>query len=357
LLVYGNGSIKNNGVYSKVIQELKDSNITYSELTGIIPNPLLSRVREGIELCRKRNIGFVLAVGGGSVIDTVKGIVNGVFYNGDVWDFYAHSNTPGQALPFGTVVTIPASGSEMSYSSVITHDELCLKRGFNSITNVPKFSILNPEYTFSLPAYQTACGCTDIMAHMIERYFTTEEYVDFSDRLIEGGLRSILQNAPIVLASPENYNARAEIMWASTIAHNTLLQMGRGIGDWASHNIEHELSAEYNIAHGAGLAIILPAWMKYVWKSNPQRFVQFASRVLDVDYALAMEEEIVMEGIRRLEFFFKRIGMPIRLNEAGIDSDRLEKLANRAAPTPKVTLGNFVKLKSEDILAIYKLAL
>ncbi len=356
LIVYGGGSIKKYGVFDQVKQQLAKGGLAYTELSGVIPNPVLGKVREGIDVCRKSGIDFILALGGGSVIDTVKGIANGVPYEGDVWDFYAHSVAPKKVLPFGVVLTIPASGSEMSYSSVITNEDGRFKRGFNSLTNVPKFSILNPEFTFTLPPYQTACGCVDIMSHMMERYFTQVDHTDFTDRMIEGGIRTILFNGPIALAHPQDYDARAEIMWTASIAHNTLMQTGR-VGDWASHGIEHELSAEYDIAHGAGLAIVTPAWMKYVYRRGVNRFVQFAQRVFDVDFAPGMEEETALEGIYRLEAFFTRIGMPTRLSQAGIDESKLEMLARRANPTREPAMGNFVKLDAKDILAIYKLAL
>lgn len=355
LLVYGGGSIKRTGLYDAVTKLLFKAGISVAELSGVQPNPRLALVREGIALCREQGLGLVLAVGGGSAIDTAKGIAAGALYDGDVWDFYAKRAVPETALPVGTVLTIPAAGSEMSYSSVITNEDGMYKRGFNALANVPRFSILNPEYTYTLPPYQTACGCADILAHLMERYFTQIDHVDFTDRMLEASMKTILYNAPIAMREPENYDARAEIMWCSSIAHNTLLQTGR-IGDWGSHGIEHELSAEYDIAHGAGLAIVFPAWMKYVWKENPAKFVQFARRVFDVDFAAGCEEETIFEGIRRLEAFFVSLGLPIRLQQAEIGMEKLEDMAKKAVPNEESRLGCFLPMKTGDVYNILKLA-
>jgi hypothetical protein len=276
--------------------------VEFIELGGVQPNPRLSLVKQGIELCRKHNIDFILAVGGGSVIDSAKAIAVGVPYEGDVWDFYSGKAVPEKALPVGVVLTIPAAGSEASKSSVITNEDGWYKRGLNVEIIRPKFAIMNPEITFTLPPYQTACGAADIMAHVMERYFTHQKDVDFTDRLCEATLKTIIKNVPIVLEEPENYQARAEIMWASTIAHNDLLSTGR-IGDWASHAIEHELSGIYDVPHGAGLAVVFPAWMKYVYKEDVDRFVQFATRVWDVEMDFSNPERTALEGIYRLTQF------------------------------------------------------
>lgn len=355
LLVYGGGSVKRIGLYDQVKNILAENQIAIWELGGIVPNPHLSRVREGIEICRREGIGLVLALGGGSVIDTGKGIVNGVPDNGDVWDFYISKRTPKTSLPLGTILTLPAAGSEMSYSSVITNEDGMLKRGYNSLTNVPTFSILNPEWSFTLPPYQTACGCVDIIAHMMERYFTLVEHVELTDRLITAGIQTVLHNAPIVMAEPENYDARAEVMWTGTLAHNTFLNTGR-VGDWGSHKIEHELSAEYDIAHGAGLAIVFPAWMKYAIRQHPGKIAQFAMEIFDVPTNFGSETEIALEGVRRLEVFYQSLGMPIRLRDAGITNLNREKLAARALPTENAAVGEYIKLHRADIEEIYKLA-
>lgn len=355
LLVYGGGSVKRIGLYDQVLDALRESDIAVWELSGIVPNPRLARVREGIDLCRREGIGLVLALGGGSVIDTAKGIVNGVPDDGDVWDFYIGKRIPKKSLPLGTILTLPAAGSEMSYSSVITNEDGMLKRGYNSITNVPTFSILNPEWSFTLPPYQTACGCVDIMAHMMERYFTRVEHVELTDRLIAAGMKTVLNNAHRVLETPDDYDARAEIMWTGTLAHNTFLQTGR-IGDWGSHKVEHELSAEYDIAHGAGLSIVFPAWMKYALRQAPAKLAQFATDVFDVPTCFGSETEIALEGISRLEAFYRSIGMPTSLKEAGISGTDYAALAARALPTEESTIGEYITLHRKDIVEIYRLA-
>ncbi|MBR3874203.1 MAG: iron-containing alcohol dehydrogenase [Clostridia bacterium] len=357
LLVYGGGSIKRIGLYDQVMDILADKQAQVWEVGGVQPNPRLSLVYKGIELCREHNVQLVLAVGGGSAIDTAKAIANGACYDGDAWDLFTGKGSNTEVLPLGTVVTIPAAGSEMSNSSVITREEDQCKRGRNTELNFPKFSILNPEYTYSLPPFQTACGVVDIMAHMMERYFTQVENVELTDRMTEGALRTAINNAAIVIQQPENYDARAEIMWTGCLAHNTLFQTGR-IGDWASHKIEHELSALYDIAHGAGLAIVFPAWMKYVLpRGGAKKLAQFATRVLDVPEDFGTLEEIAKEGIARLEAFYRSLGLTTTLHENGIGSDDFDRMAERACAMAGGVLGAFVPLKPEDCKAIYELAL
>ncbi|HJD22731.1 MAG TPA: iron-containing alcohol dehydrogenase [Firmicutes bacterium] len=353
LLVYGGGSIKRSGLYDTLAESLRAEGLPFWELGGVQPNPRLGLVKEGIRLCREQGIDFLLAAGGGSVIDTAKGIAVGVPDKGDLWEFYERKRMPEKALPVGVVLTIPAAGSESSDSSVLTKEEGQRKLGFSSPLMTPRFAIMNPAFTCTLPAYQTACGASDILAHLMERYFTRVEHVDFTDRLIEASLRAILDYAPLALAHPEDYDIRAEIMWAGTIAHNNLLNTGR-IGDWGSHRIEHELSALYDIAHGAGLAIVFPAWMKYVWREDPARFVQFASRVFGVEIAYGNPERAVETAIARLEQFYRSLGLPTRLSEAGIPDDRLREMAHKCTlPGPQ---GNFKKLYEEDVYNIYCLA-
>ena len=355
LLVYGGGSVKRIGLYDQVMDILHSNGVTVWELAGIVPNPRLARVYEGIDICRREGVELVLALGGGSAIDTAKAIVNGVPYTGDVWDFYMGKAQPREVLPLGTILTIPAAGSEMSYSSVITNENGMLKRGYNSVTHVPRFSILNPEWSFSLPAYQTACGCVDIMAHMMERYFTRVEHVELTDRLIAAGMKTMLHNAPIVMARPDDYDARAEVMWTGTLAHNTLLHTGR-IGDWGSHKVEHELSASYDIAHGAGLSIVFPAWMKYAIRQYPGKIAQFATDVFDVPADFGTQTEVALEGVRRLEAFYKSLNMPTRLHEAGIRHCDYAALAERALPTEESVIGEYIRLHRQDIVEIYRLA-
>lgn len=355
LFCYGGGSIKKTGLYNRVVKSLKQSGVEFVELSGIQPNPRLSLVREGIKLCRENSIKFILAVGGGSVIDTAKAIAVGVPYEGDVWDFYSGKAKVKEALPVGVILTIPATGSEASDSSVITNEQGWFKRGIHSEHIRPVFSILNPELTYTLPPYQTACGAADIMAHVMERYFTHVKHVDFTDRLCEATLKTVINNVQIALKQPDNYDARAEIMWAGTIAHNDLLSTGR-IGDWASHKIEHELSGIYDIAHGAGLAIVFPAWMKYVYRHDVNRFVQFAVRVWDVDMPFESPEAVALEGIERMTEFFRKIGLPVTLSEINIPDDRFEEMADKCTDSGKKTVGNFVKLGKDDVVNIFKLA-
>ncbi|HCW05480.1 MAG TPA: NADH-dependent alcohol dehydrogenase [Clostridium sp.] len=355
LLCYGSGSIIKTGLYDRVINSLKENKIDYFELSGVKPNPRLSLVKQGIKLCREEKIKFILAVGGGSVIDTAKAIAVGVPYDGDVWDFYIGKARPKAALPVATILTIPAAGSEASNSSVITNEDGCYKKGLSSNYILPVFSILNPELTYSLPAYQTACGAADMMAHIMERYFTNTENVELTDRLCEASLKTIINNVTKAIEDPEDYNSRAEIMWSATIGHNNLLGTGR-VGDWASHAIEHELSAIYDIAHGAGLSIIFPAWMKYVYTHDINRFLQFSARVWDVDFHFSSPEEIALEGIKRMIKFFKAIDLPVTLTEAGISDDKFEEMADKCTDFGKHTVGNFVKLNRDDIVNIYKLA-
>lgn len=355
LLHYGGGHIVRSGLKDIVTNSLKEAGIEYVELGGVKPNPRLSLVNEGIQLCRKQNVDFILAVGGGSVIDSAKAIGIGVPYEGDVWDFYTGKAAAEETLPVGVVLTLPASGSEASASSVITNEEGWLKRGCGGSAMRPTFAIMNPELTFSLPPYQTACGLADMMAHVMERYFTSVQDVGLTDRLCEAVLRSIIDYGPVVMEEPENYNARANIMWAGTIAHNDLLHTGR-VGDWASHNIEHELSGIYDVAHGAGLAIVFPAWMKYVYRHDVDRFVQFAVRVWGVEQDHYYPERTAIEGIRRLQEFFRQIGLPTTLREAEIPDDRLEEMAVKCTANDTQPQGSFVQLGQADVLEILKLA-
>ncbi|GAE29952.1 iron-containing alcohol dehydrogenase [Halalkalibacter hemicellulosilyticus] len=354
LLHYGGGSIKKSGLYDRVVSSLKAEGIEVFELGGVKPNPRVDLVREGVSICKKEGIEFILAVGGGSVIDSAKAIAAGAYYDGDVWDYFIGKAEVDLCVPIGVVLTIPAAGSETSGGTVVTNEDGLYKRSTGHQNMRPQFAILNPELTYTLPAYQTACGLTDMMAHILERYFTNEQHVDLTDRLCEGTLRSIIANAHTVIDDPTNYDARAEIMWAGTIAHNDLLGTGR-IGDWASHEIEHEISGIYDIAHGAGLAIIFPAWMKYVYKHNVNRFAQYANRVWDVEIDLNDLEKTALAGIKKTEDFFHSIGMPIRLTEVDIDRTHFDEMAKKA--TDRCPLGNFVKLEANDVHKIYELAL
>jgi len=356
LLHYGGGSIKKTGLYDKVISSLRKESIEVIELGGIKPNPRLSMVREGIDLCRKEKIEFILAVGGGSAIDSAKTIAAGALYDGDVWDFFTGGKAGiKEAIPLGVVLTIPAAGSEVSPDMVITNEDgWYRKAGIGSEHLFSKFSILNPEITFTLSVKQTVIGVADILAHIYERYFTQEKNIELTDRLAEATMKTVINNTRLILRDLQDYNARAEIMWSGSIAHNNLLATGKTT-DWASHMIEHELSAIYDIPHGEGLAIIFPAWMKYVYKSNIKRFAQFALRVWNVDIDLTDLERTALEGIARMEAYYREIGLPVRLKEISIDDARFEEMASKCAEGGPI--GQFRKLNKDDIMEIYKLAL
>jgi alcohol dehydrogenase YqhD (iron-dependent ADH family) len=355
LLHFGGGSIKASGLYDRVTASLQKAGVEWVELGGVKPNPRLSMVYEGIRLCRQHGVGLILAVGGGSVIDSAKAIAMGVVFDGDVWDFFLGKGLPVAALPVGTILTIPAAGSEASTATVITKETGWLKRGFNSDLIYPCFSILNPELAFSLPGFQVACGVTDIMAHLMERYFTNVTHVSFTDRLLEATMKTVIATAPRVLANSHDYDAWSELMWAGTIAHNNLLNTGR-IGDWASHDIEHEISGIYDIAHGAGLAVVFPAWMKYTLPHDLDRFVQWAVRVWNVDLDVFDREATAREGIRRMEEFFHASGVGTRLADLGIQEDRLTEMAEKCTAGNTHTVGNFVKLDQKAVHEILSLA-
>jgi len=353
LLHYGGGSIKKQGLYDRVVKSLQGAGVEWVELGGVKPNPVFSLVEEGVRLCSQHNVEMILAVGGGSVIDSAKAIALGACYEGNSWDFFENKAKPQSALPVGVILTIAAAGSESSDSTVITKEEGLLKRCVSHSMLFPKFAILNPELTYTLPAYQIACGIADISAHIMERYFTHSKSVDISDRLCEAALKTLITYGPRAIANPTDYEARAEILWTGTIAHNGLLGAGR-IEDWGSHMVEHEISGIYDVAHGAGLAVVFPAWMKYVYQEDMQRFVQFAVRVWGVDYAFSESERIALEGIERLKQFYQQIGLPVSLQELNIPEDRLDEMAEKA--TRNGPVGNFKKLSQADVMNILKLA-
>jgi Iron-containing alcohol dehydrogenase. len=356
LVHYGGGSVKRNGIFDKVIASLNESNIPYVELGGVRPNPRSGLVYKGIDICRKENIDFILAVGGGSVIDSAKAIAAGTVYDGDFWDYYSTGKKVDRALPVGTVLTIAAAGSEGSPDSVITHEDGMYKRGASGEALRPKFSILNPEFTETLPAYQTACGISDIMAHVCERYFSNTKNVEITDRLCEGVLKAMIEESPKVIKNPHDYEARANIMWAGMVAHNNIVGVGRE-QDWSSHAIEHELSALYDVAHGAGLAVIVPAWMKYVMKKNLGKFVQFAVRVWGCDMNFENPEITAMEGINRYSAFLTSLGMPSNFKELGAKEEDIPTLVKHLGATDENPIGGYVKLGPKDIEAIYRRAL
>lgn len=354
LLHYGGGSVVRSGLLGRVKASLEDAGIAWLELGGVHPNPLSDLVYEGIELCRKEGIDFIVAVGGGSTIDSAKAIAAGTLYDGDFWDFYCGKASIEKALPVGTVLTIAAAGSEGSGDSVITNSVTMEKRGAGSEHYRPKFSIMNPALTQTLPAYQTACGVTDIMAHVFERYFTNTTEVEITDRLCEAVLTTMKNEAPRVIADPDNYEARANIMWAGTVAHTNIVGVGRD-QDWNSHGIEHELSALYDCAHGAGLAVIMPAWMTYVMKHDVMRFAQVAVRVWGCDMNYAEPEKTALAGIKAFRTFLRSIGMPINFEELGAKKEDIPALVEKFGIGDGKT-GGFVALDKNDIAAIYELA-
>jgi alcohol dehydrogenase YqhD (iron-dependent ADH family) len=355
LVHYGSERVRQNGLLGEVEASLTAAGVSFLELGGVQPNPRLSLVHQGIDLCRKKKVDLILAVGGGSVIDSAKAIAAGVPYAGDVWDFYCGKAVPEKALPVASVLTIPAAGSEASNSSVITREKDSRKYGLTASCLYPAFSILNPELAFSLPAYQVACGATDILSHLMERYFTSVRPVRLTDGLIEATMRTIVANVPKVLANPKDYDSWAEVMWAGCVAHNNLLDTGR-IGDWASHGIEHELSAKYDVAHGAGLAVVFPAWMRYVYRHDMARFNRFAVEVWGVRADYFDPEATALAGIAALKGFLISIGMPANFAELGAREEDIPEMARLATGGGKWTLGNFVKLDDKAVEAIFRLA-
>lgn len=357
LIHYGGGSVIRSGLLDRVKSSLKQEGIAFVELGGVKPNPRSGLVYEGIELCRRENVDFVLAVGGGSTIDSAKAIAAGVLYDGDFWDFY-QGKAVTKALPVGTILTISAAGSEGSPDTVITNENGMYKRGASGEALRPAFSVLNPALTQTLPPYQIACGITDIMAHLFERYFTRTKDVEVTDRMIEALLLTMIHEAPRVMRDPNNYEAQANIMWAGMMAHNNSCGVGR-TQDWASHDIEHELSAIYDCAHGAGLAVVFPAWMTYNLKHDVSRFAQLAVRVWGCQMDFAHPENTAKAGIAALKQFLRSIGMPINFSELGAKEDDIEKMAYNACygDGRKGTVGGFASLSEADVANIYRLAL
>ena len=355
LLHYGGGSVVRSGLLDRVKASLSAEHIPYVELGGVKPNPRSGLVYEGIELCHKEKVDFVLAIGGGSTIDSSKAIAAGTVYTGDFWDFY-QGKLVEEALPIGIILTISAAGSEGSADSVITNENGMYKRGATGEALRPTFSILNPALTQTLPPFQTACGITDIMAHLFERYFTNTQEVEVTDRMIEGLLLTMIHEGPRVIEDPNNYEARANIMWAGMMGHNNSCGVGR-IQDWASHDIEHELSALYDCAHGAGLAVVFPAWMTYVYKHDVMRFAKLAVRVWGCQMDFANPERTALEGISALRRFWKSLGMPSNFAELGAKEEDIPQMAHTACygDGRTGTLGNFVKLHEEDVANIYRL--
>lgn len=355
LVHYGGGSVVRSGLLERIYRSLDAVGISYVSLGGVVPNPRLSLVYEGIRLARKEQVDFILAVGGGSVIDSAKAIGYGVANEGDVWDFYDKRRTAKACLPIGVVLTIAAAGSEMSDSSVITKEEGWLKRGYSSNYARARFAVMNPELTMTLPKYQTASGCVDIMMHTMERYFNHSENMEMTDGISEHLLRTVMKNAKILMNEPDNYQARAEVMWAGSLSHNGLTGCGTGGGDWASHQLEHELGGMFDVAHGAGLAAVWGSWARYVMDAEPERFAKFAVNVMGVKPE-AEKLKTAQKGIEAMEDFYRALDMPVCIGDMGIEltEEQMRELAEKCSHFGKRTIGCIKKLDQEDMYQIYK---
>ena len=355
LVHYGGGSVVKSGLLERIYRSLDAAGIPYVSLGGVVPNPRLSLVYEGIRLARKEQVDFILAVGGGSVIDSAKAIGYGVANEGDVWDFYEKRRTAKACLPIGVVLTIAAAGSEMSDSSVITKEEGWLKRGYSSNYARARFAVMNPELTMTLPKYQTASGCVDIMMHTMERYFNRSENMEMTDGISEHLLRTVMKNAKILMNEPDNYQARAEVMWAGSLSHNGLTGCGTGGGDWASHQLEHELGGMFDVAHGAGLAAVWGSWARYVMDAAPERFAKFAVNVMGVEPE-AEKIKTAQKGIEAMEDFYRALDMPVCIGDMGIElaEEQMRELAEKCSHFGKRTIGCIKKLDQEDMYQIYK---
>lgn len=358
LIHYGGGSAVRSGLIDRIKTSLSEENISFVELGGVKPNPRLSLIYEGIKLAKENGVDFILAVGGGSVIDSAKGIGYGVANPDieDVWDLYIGKKKTQKCAPIGVVLTIAAAGSEMSSGSVVTKEDEQLKRSYGCDNARPKFAIMNPELTYTLPKYQIACGVVDIMMHTMERYFSPVGNLELTDKIAEGLLKTMIKYGKLSLENPTNYEARAEIMWASSLAHNGLTGCG-GIGDWSTHQLEHDLGGVYDIAHGAGLSAVWGSWARYVFKENPRRFAQFAENVFGIE-KIGTDEEMAIKGIEAMENFYKDIEMPISISETGItlSDEDVEMLAEKCSNNGTRYIGSFKKLFKEDMAKIYSMA-
>lgn len=357
LVHYGSNSAKRSGLLDRICDSLDKAGISYVTLGGVVPNPRLSLVHEGMELCKEEGVDFLLAVGGGSVIDSAKAIGYGIYNECDPWLFYSRQAEAKGCLPVAAVLTISAAGSEMSDSSVITNEDGWLKRGYGSNYCRCKFAIMNPELTYTLPPYQTACGCVDIMMHTMERYFSHEPHTELTDGICEALLRTVMNNAKILKDDPKNYDACAEVMWAGSLSHNGLTGCGT-TGDWATHQIEHELGGMFDVAHGAGLAAVWGSWARYVYKEGVDKFVQFAVNVMGIPKDSGTPEEVALAGIRAMEDFYHSIDMPASLTELGVEptDEQIKDMAQKCVFFGQRTVGGFKVLKAEDVEKIYQMA-
>lgn len=358
LLHFGGGSVIRNGLLDKVKETLQAEGIQYIELGGVVPNPRLSLVYEGIELAKREGIDFILAVGGGSALDSAKAIGYGVVNDGDVWDFYDRKRVAKGCLPIGVVLTIAATGSEMSDSSVITKEEGWIKRGYSSDYGRPVFAVMNPELTMTLPDYQTACGCADILMHTMERYFTNGDQMEITDSIAEALMRTVMENAKILVKEPDNYEARAEIMWAGSLSHNGLTGCGSSEVDFATHGLEHEIGGIFDVAHGAGLTAIWGSWARYVYQDCLHRFYRFAVKVMQVKPEGKKDTEVALEGIEAMEQFFREIHMPVTMKELGIEptDEQIAELARKCSVASGGKKGSAKVLVEEDMKKIYEMA-
>ena len=354
LVHFGGSSAKKSGLLDRVCGALQEAGLHYVTLGGVVPNPRLSKVYEGIEICRREKVDFILAVGGGSVIDSAKAIGYGITNPGDVWDYYS-GKAPQACAPIGAVLTIAAAGSEMSNASVITNEDGWLKRSTarNDLCR-PRFAILNPRLTYTLPQYQTESGCVDILMHTMERYFVNIETMEITDSISESLMQTVIYNSRILLKEPDNYTARAEIMWAGSLSHNGLTGCGTGGGDWACHQLEHELGGTYDVAHGAGLAALWGSWARYVYDANPERFAQFATNVFEIPCSIDFSKT-ALAGIEAMEDYFRSIQMPTSLHELGLDLTEkdIHDLAFKCSYEDTRTIGVFKQLNMKDMEKIY----
>lgn len=357
LVHFGGGSAVKSGLIDKVCKALEEAGISYVTLGGVKPNPRLSLAREGIELCKKEGVDFILAVGGGSVIDSSKCIGYGLANGGDVWDFFDGKRKATACTPIGAVLTIAAAGSEMSHSCVITNEDGWIKKGYSTNYARCKFAVMNPELTYSLPEYQTMSGCVDILMHTMDRYFSPSEDTMLTDGIGEALMKTVIHYTKILKENPLDYNARAQVMWASSLSHNDLTGCGLA-KDFASHQLEHELSGMFDVAHGAGLAAVWGSWARYVYMDKPVRFAQFAVNVLGIPMDFCHPEKTALEGIKEMEHFFQSIGMPTSIHELGIDvtDEQIEEMARKCCQDDKRTIGSFKVLKREDMIKIYHMA-
>ncbi|MFH5834802.1 iron-containing alcohol dehydrogenase [Proteiniclasticum sp. C24MP] len=354
LLIYSGDFIKELGIWDTVKQACSNLNITFNESANVVPNPKIELVRELVNIGKQHEVDFILAVGGGSAIDTAKAVSLGIPYDGDAWDFFAGKALPETSVAVGVITTLPSSGSETSNAAIISND--LSKLGFEDDMIIPKFAIMNPKFTLTLPKYQTSCGCADILSHLLERYFSDTLHVDTTDYMIEGAIKAVLLNSQRLMTNPRNIDARSEIQWLASIAHNGILDTGR-VSDWGSHRIEHEISAQYGITHGEGMAVVFVAWCKYIANEKPEKLAQLANRIYGVDYQNYTAQEMALILADKLKEFFRSLGLKTTLGELGISATHFELMANRATNNDTQTVGHYIPLDNSRIIEILNLAL